>query len=93
MLARTVFPRSTLDHCPHPHITSNIPLGSILFGDRSVRRSHFEVAQLYGNHPPLSPTLAWNDVVWGRRSIFFIKSGPLLLSEVFLPAFQRYLES
>lgn len=93
MLARTVFPRSTLRYCAQPRIIGKEPIGQILFKDNSTERSHFEIAQLYGGYPPLSQTLAWDSTVWGRRSIFFIGGWPLLLSEVFLPVFQNYLES
>lgn len=93
MLARTIFPRSTLRYAGYPNIIGDQPIGQSLFRDKSTERSDFEVAQLYGAHAPLSNALKWNKSVWGRRSIFLIKGWPLLLSEVFLPTFQEHLES
>jgi chorismate--pyruvate lyase len=93
MLARVIFPQDTLRHAGHPNIIGSAPIGHALFKDNRTERSHFEVAQLYGEHPPLSPVLKWDKTVWGRRSIFFIGGWPLLLSEAFLPIFQEHLES
>ena len=93
MLARVIFPRATLRHAGHPNITGTAPIGHALFNDNRTSRSTFEIAQLYGKHPPLSHALKWESSVWGRRSVFFIDDWPILLSEVFLPIFQKYLES
>lgn len=91
MLARSVMPRDTFKLQSHPNLTGNAPIGAALFSDPRVSRSSFELAQLYGCYPGLSASLFSPQTVWGRRSIFFINHAPLLLSEAFLPDFQKHL--
>lgn len=75
------------------------PLADLLYRDRSVTRSHFETARVDRFHPlgtvaaralnTTTPdiTPSWQPPAWARRSVFWRKSEPLLVSECFLPAF------
>ncbi len=93
MLARTVAPQTLPRRILRSmHRLSDNPIARLLYQVPGMQRSTFEVAPLYGGHPPLSPTLHWDEPVWGRRSLFFFRGAPLLLSECFLPGFQRWLE-
>ena len=93
MLARTIIPPCTLRGPGRQlRLLGERPLGQLLFRMSTLRRTPFEVAQLYGSHPPLSDTLHWPQAVWGRRSLFLLRGRPLLLSETFLSPFQHWLE-
>lgn len=65
-------------------------LGDLLFTDPTIMRSEFEIAQLPSKHEQYP---AINDffnsdmtTTWGRRSLFFYRQQPLLVTEIFLPA-------
>lgn len=58
---------------------NDTPLGAFLFRQRQIRRGAMEIA-LHG------------EGVWGRRSIFFRQTRPLLVAEFFLPALIERLE-
>ncbi len=93
MLARTVIPPRTLQGPGRRlRLLGDEPMGQFLFGVSTLQRTPFEIARLYGPHPPLSPSLHWPEAVWGRRSLFLLYGQPLLLSETFLPSFQHWLE-
>ncbi len=68
------------------------PLGTALSQRPRIARSAFQVAQLGGDAPPLSSGLPCAQSVWGRRSLFLLDGQSMLLSEVFMPIFQRWLE-
>lgn len=71
MLARTVFPRATLTGTERQLARlKNRALGAVLFKHPSIQRSHFDIARLADG--------------WARRSLFFLRNKPLLLTEVFL---------
>ncbi len=65
------------------------PLGAALFADPGIRRAPLEFRRLDGRHPlwqaaarivgPLRGEL------WARRSLFYRRGKPLLVTEVFLP--------
>ena len=93
MLARTVIPPCTLRGPGRRlRLLGDEPMGQFLFRIATLQRTPFEVARLYGPHPPLSASLYWPEEVWGRRSLFLLYDRPLLLSETFLPRFQQWLE-
>ena len=92
MLARTVFPPRTLRINRDLNLSGAGSIGQVLFKQPSMRRSPFQVARLYGAFPGLSDTLRWPETVWGRRSLFWVRGAPLLLSETFLPNFSHWLE-
>ncbi|HET9700081.1 MAG TPA: chorismate lyase [Burkholderiales bacterium] len=66
------------------------PLGEALFSDPRVERAPLEYREL-GRHHPLyrraCAALAQPPArLWARRSLFTLRSRPLLVTEVFLPA-------
>jgi chorismate--pyruvate lyase len=93
MFARTVFPAATLTGKERMLAQlKNRSLGSVLFQDPTVKRGDFEIAVI-------RPDSAWyqkimsaakvsSDILWARRSLFYIQNKSLLLAEVFLPAIQ-----
>ena len=71
VLAKTIVPVSALQgHYKNLETLGSIPLGKILFSDPDIKRSEFELSKVEGN--------------WARRSTFTLKTGRLLLHEVFL---------
>tara|TARA_B100000767_G_scaffold158098_1_gene148542 strand:- start:5271 stop:5885 length:615 start_codon:yes stop_codon:yes gene_type:complete len=90
--AKTVMPEKSLkDELAHLRSFDNQPLGQLLFNTPGLIRSPFEVAQFNAHHLPSDvQRLINNEAVsqWGRRSRFEVYGKPLLVSEIFLPAFQ-----
>ncbi|MGS2718331.1 chorismate--pyruvate lyase family protein [Eionea flava] len=88
--ARTAIPIGTLKGpLRRLHYLGNRPLGEQLFTDPTMQRGHLEAAKIYPHHIP--DTIAKSDnalpeTTWGRRSVFYLSSQPLLVSEIFLPA-------
>lgn len=62
-------------------------LGSLLFKDSSMQRDAFQICQLPAASHYLPKALENQSMLWGRRSRFRLKAKPLIVSEVFLPAF------
>ncbi|HSW93156.1 MAG TPA: chorismate lyase [Gammaproteobacteria bacterium] len=90
MYARTVFPRNTLtgkERCLAR--LKNRSLGSVLFKDKNIERSLFDVVCLTKDkvfhHYILEQAAIRADALWARRSTFILREKPLLLTEVFLP--------
>jgi chorismate lyase len=90
--AKTVMPESSLhDELAHLRDFDNQPLGQLLFNTPGLIRSPFEVAQYTADHLPkdvLNAISADQICQWGRRSRFVVYDKPLLVNEIFLPAFQ-----
>ena len=70
------------------------PLADLLYNDRRVWRSHFEMARLNRFHPlgVMAHRLVTNGAQahqahWARRSVFWRDGQALLVAECFLPAF------
>jgi chorismate--pyruvate lyase len=90
--ARTVIPvsslRGRLKRLAH---LGTRPLGGVLFADPGMRRGEVELAcirpgeALY--HAAMGVQRKAAQPIWGRRSVFTLAHRPLLVSEVFLPAF------
>ena len=88
--ARTIIPRQTLKE-QNQTLTrlGQRPLGEILFKNNNVYRKSMKYAKI-----PLSNKLhkkainhtAISSEIYGRQSIFYIKSKPLLVIEIFLPS-------
>jgi len=86
--ARSVLPAKSLERSlRHLKRLGNKPLGAVLFSDPHMQRSDIEIAQL---HPKQLPVIV-SSPVWGRRSVFFLRHQPLLVSEIFLPSFIKLL--
>ena len=90
--AKTVMPESSLhNELAHLRCFDNQPLGQLLFNTPGLIRSKFEVAQFTENHLPSDVLNVIGDspiCQWGRRSKFVVYEKPLLINEIFLPAFQ-----
>lgn len=88
--ARSILPLPTLTGRQRTLLQlSNRPLGALLFTDRGMTRDPIEVARIPGRTIPHG--LAVSDaLLWGRRSVFYLDRKPLLVSEIFLPAFNPY---
>lgn len=87
--ARTIIPPRTLLISRRLAYWGNKPLGFYLFADKLTYRGKIEIAKLKTSTIPY-PTLynlaiEEDNILWGRRSIFYIKEKPLLLTEIFLP--------
>lgn len=64
------------------------PLGALLFNDHEIYRDKFEVTRVPANQIPIQlPVSSPQTLLWGRRSRFFLRHKPILVSEIFLPAF------
>ncbi|MBA6413619.1 chorismate lyase [Parahaliea sp. F7430] len=91
VFGRSIFPAASLaGELRHLRHLQNRPLGAILFRYPSMQRSPFELAHIPGDNDLLPATLRQEQAVWGRRSCFDIKGKRLLVSEVFLSAFQPW---
>ena len=89
VFARSLIPLATLrgEHRRLGCLQSK-PLGQYLFSKHYLKRSQFQCAQLNKNMPFydfLAQHYALNEPVWGRRSLFQLKTKQLLVSEYFLP--------
>ncbi|HHM05634.1 MAG TPA: chorismate lyase [Gammaproteobacteria bacterium] len=91
VFARTVIPASTLSGVRRRLVRlGSRPLGAALFAQRSMRRGQVQVARLIPGQTMFEHAVQGlaqrPDCIWGRRSVFWIKGRPLLVSEIFLPA-------
>lgn len=90
--ARTVIPlrslRGRLKRLAH---LGTRPLGAVLFADPGMHRGVVELACIEPGQALYTAATAHlrtrPAAIWGRRSVFTIARKPLLVSEVFLPAF------
>ncbi len=90
VFARTVIPVGTLHGAQRrlAHL-GNRPLGALLFADKSVYRGPMEIARISAEHEGYAAIVGsarTAEDIWGRRSLFYFGSRPLLVSEIFLPA-------
>ncbi|WP_339897458.1 chorismate lyase [uncultured Gilvimarinus sp.] len=85
--ARSVFPAASLTgRLRHLRKLDSRPLGGFLFRHRQLGRSPMQIAQLPPHERLIPPAVQGDDMLWGRRSTFFLFGKSLLVSEVFLPA-------
>ncbi|MDA1107673.1 MAG: chorismate lyase [Proteobacteria bacterium] len=89
VFARTVIPRATLSgKYRHLMRLGNRSLGAVLFSDTSMQRGEVHVAHLAPTHALYARAthrlVRKPPGLWGRRSLFFLRDQPLLLSEIFL---------
>ena len=87
--ARSVIPVMTLRNAHRGLIRlGERPLGEILFADPRLRRQHLELAEIepaiWCREIPILPPPA--NRIWGRRSLYTLGPGRLLVAEFFLPA-------
>lgn len=85
VLARTVMPPATLRGAGrHLRHLGDTPLGELAFADFAATRSEFELATL----APPSPLFPELDMAcWARRSVLSLATGPILVTEAFLPPY------
>lgn len=92
VFARTVIPVSSL-HGRLQRLArlGTQPLGSVLFADPNLQRGNMELAEVFPGQPMHVAATAYlpgqQQALWSRRSVFRYGGDPLLVSEVFLPAF------
>jgi chorismate--pyruvate lyase len=90
VFAQTVMPDSTL--CAHPWLAElgDSALGETLSDLSGVERSSYEYAWLPVEHAVTARALRDAEVkpagLWARRSRLSLRSAPLLIQELFLPA-------
>lgn len=94
VFARTVIPALTFRQRRWAFLQlDQQPLGELLFRDPAIQRTHLTVAAITATHP-LYPALLQEPLwplLWGRVSQFQINQQPLLVQEIFLPAFMQTL--
>jgi len=91
VFARSVFPLSCLTgSLSHLRRLQTKPLGAILFKHPGMRRAPFELTNMSGRSDYLPQALHQSEPVWGRRSRFMIEGKSLMVSEVFLNAFEPW---
>lgn len=98
LFGRSVFPFSSMVGAARrlPNQLNQDSISTILFRDYSLERSEFELAQVDPRHceyQTILPFLTKTQSTWARRSIFFYKHKPLLVTEMFLPALIKRLSS
>lgn len=87
LFARTVIPMNTLKgSAKRLARMNNTPLGRVLFGQIKARRAQMTLDIVYAEEVGLLDfNIPENFPLWQRRSVFELSSGPLLISEIFLP--------
>ncbi len=89
--ARSVIPASTIIGGNRLlRSLGNRSLGSWLFRVPNMERDPFAVALLPPGNKLVSAGLQRQTPLWGRRSRFVVNKRPLLVCEIFLPAFQPW---
>jgi len=92
VFARSLLPVTSLNgRQRHLRKQDTSPLGAYLFRQSRLCRSPIEIAQLSPHLAYVPARLARGQSLWGRRSVFYLESKPLLVSEVFLPDFCQFL--
>lgn len=95
VFARTVIPRSVAQ-CELRSLTrlGTRPLGEVLFASRDLVRKNLQFSRIIERSvDENAPSDNNMSSTWGRRSIFLRAGQPLLVSEVFLPAFAHFLKT
>lgn len=88
VFARSLLPLHSLTgRLRHLRKQGNRPLGAFLFSQPQLARSAIAVARISRDHGYVPDALVGDHLLWGRRSVFYLQQKPLLVSEVFLPAF------
>jgi chorismate--pyruvate lyase len=65
------------------------PLGAVLFSDPKVSRGRTQIARLHPGHILFDSACEQlkqvPELLWGRRTLFYVGHRPLLVNELFLP--------
>jgi chorismate--pyruvate lyase len=92
VFARSLLPLSSLTgELRHLRKQANRPLGAFLFSQPHLLRSPIAIARISSDHAYVPAELVGSEALWGRRSVFYLRAKPLLVSEVFLPDFVAHL--
>jgi len=92
--ARSVLPATSLvGRLDRLRTLDNRPLGHLLFTDPHMSRDRYEIcrvpaAALASSSP--EQTSENSTAMWGRRSRFLLSGHPIMVSEIFLPAFRPW---
>jgi chorismate lyase len=91
VFARTLIPATSLQRSARRlSRLGEKPLGAVLFSDPKVHRGATQIACLRPKHPLFDAACAHldgrPDLLWGRRTLFYLQGRPLLVNEIFLPA-------
>lgn len=91
VFARTVIPsHSLVGRYRRLLVLGERPLGEVLFSDRSIVRGPMQVARLLPHHRLFQMAAldqsCYPEILWARRSLFYLAGRPLLVNEVFLPS-------
>lgn len=87
---RTLFPANTLYSSDKlVQKLGNESLGNFLFSDKNIYRDKLEFACLNRKNRLFNlideHAITNNDILYARRSVFFIKHNPILVTEIFFP--------
>lgn len=87
VFARSVLPYSSLTgRYRRLRILDDRPLGAILHTDPSIHRGDMEIFCLPPDWPGYPPEIGpVDEPAWGRRSLYQLRTGPILVGEIFLP--------
>ncbi|MCP3907971.1 MAG: chorismate lyase [Oceanicoccus sp.] len=89
VFARSVMPASSLvGRLRRLRKFNDSSLGEMLFRDPSMQRHPFQIASIEGNSSQLPASLQQETTLWGRRCRFELATKPIMVSEIFLPAFK-----
>ena len=90
VFARTLMPVTTLKG-PARHLMQlgERPLGAVLFSDPTVIRGSTQIARLRPGNTlfdiACEQVEQTPELLWGRRTLFYVANKPLLVNELFLP--------
>jgi chorismate--pyruvate lyase len=91
--ARSVMPATSLTgQLHHLRRLKNSSLGELLFRDKSLTRSEFELTRISSDHPHLPQQLQRDNDLLARRCRFELSDKSLLVSEIFLPALWKKIQ-
>lgn len=89
VFARSVIPAASVQgRLRHLRKFKDSALGAMLFSDPGMRRAPYELARIDGHSEAIPAILRTDAALWGRRSCFYLSGLPLMVSEIFLPAFR-----
>ncbi len=89
IIARTIIPRNTLKGAQRRLSSLGArPLGEVIFSYPALERHRLEIAQVQPLdwNQALAESLAIDQEIWGRRTVYGVARRKLLVCEFFLPA-------
>ena len=93
VFARSLLPLSSLTgRLRQLRKTSRKPLGAFLFKQSGLIRSPLKIAKFSSQSAVIPQTYQQSQNLYGRSSMFYVDTKPLLVCEVFLPDFLKQLQ-